>query len=54
MRALPLAAISLWVLVTAPARAAGPLPFLRDDWPAARAEAQAKGLPIFVDAWAPW
>jgi thiol-disulfide isomerase/thioredoxin len=28
--------------------------FLEDDYARARAEARAKGLPLFVDAWAPW
>jgi hypothetical protein len=35
--------------------AAGPvLPFLADDYPAARAEAQERDLPVFVESWAPW
>ncbi|WNZ61689.1 thioredoxin family protein [Myxococcus sp. MxC21-1] len=42
----------------APAAAAshakGPLPFIEDDYARALAEAQAKGLPLFVDVWAPW
>lgn len=25
-----------------------------DDWPRALAEAKAKDVPLFVDAWAPW
>jgi hypothetical protein len=34
---------------------AGPvLPFVADDYPAARAEAQERDLPVFVDSWAPW
>jgi hypothetical protein len=30
------------------------LPFIQDDYPRARAEARAKKLPIFIEAWAPW
>ncbi|NVJ04134.1 thioredoxin family protein [Myxococcus sp. AM001] len=36
------------------AHARGPLPFIEDDYARALAEAQAKGLPLFVDVWAPW
>ncbi|MEQ1508632.1 MAG: hypothetical protein ABMB14_40750 [Myxococcota bacterium] len=34
--------------------AAAGLPFIEDDLPRAIAEAKARRLPIFVDAWAPW
>lgn len=27
---------------------------IQDDWAAALAEARARKVPIFVDAWAPW
>lgn len=30
------------------------LPFIEDDYGKALAEARAKKLPIFVEAWAPW
>jgi len=30
------------------------LRFIEDDWPRALAEAKARDLPLFVDAWAPW
>jgi hypothetical protein len=30
------------------------LPFIQDDYAKAVAEARAKNVPIFVDAWAPW
>jgi hypothetical protein len=30
------------------------LPFIEDDYPRALAEAKTKGLPLFVDTWAPW
>ncbi len=31
-----------------------PLPFISDDYPRALAEARARDLPLFVEAWAPW
>ena len=37
--------------------AAGPrmvLPFIQDDYTRALAEARARKLPLFVEAWAPW
>lgn len=34
--------------------ATGPVPFIEDDYPKALAEARAKHLPLFVDAWATW
>jgi hypothetical protein len=30
------------------------VPFIADDYPGALAQARAKRLPIFVEAWAPW
>jgi hypothetical protein len=33
---------------------APPLPFIADDYDRALAEAKAKGVPLFVDTWAPW
>jgi hypothetical protein len=30
------------------------LPFIEDDYARALAEAKAKGVPLFVDTWAPW
>ena len=30
------------------------VPFIADDYPGALAQARAKKLPIFVEAWAPW
>ncbi|MGE6760230.1 thioredoxin family protein [Corallococcus interemptor] len=39
---------------SAEAHAEGPLPFIPDDYARALAEAKAKGVPLFVDTWAPW
>ena len=36
---------------------AGPrmvLPFIRDDYTRALAEARARKVPLFIEAWAPW
>ncbi len=41
------------LLAAAPAAAATPS-FVTDDWPAALAQARARGAPVIVDAWAPW
>jgi hypothetical protein len=30
------------------------LPFIDDDYPKALNEARARGVPIFIEAWAPW
>jgi hypothetical protein len=30
------------------------LPFIEDDYTRAVAEARSRGVPIFVEAWAPW
>jgi len=32
----------------------GPLPFVSDDFPRARAAAIRSRRPMFVDVWAPW
>jgi hypothetical protein len=39
------------------AEKAGPrevLPFLENDYAGAIAQAKARGVPVFVDVWAPW
>lgn len=57
-RALRLAALAVaqLPLVVAPAAAAvgAAVPFLADDYPKALAQARARHLPIFLEAWAPW
>ncbi len=30
------------------------LPFIEDDYPRGIAEARARKIPLFVEAWAPW
>ncbi len=40
-----------------PKSAAAPrlaLPFIQDDYPRALAEARARKVPLFIEAWAPW
>jgi hypothetical protein len=48
-----------WLLMTlvaaaAPLPAAPNLPFVEDDYAKALAEARARKLPLFIEAWAPW
>lgn len=31
-----------------------PVPFIKDDYPAALAAAKERGVPLFIDFWAPW
>jgi len=38
----------------APVETRSVLPFIADDYPSALAQARARKLPIFVEAWAPW
>lgn len=49
-RLLPL----LLVLGAALGARAETLPFVKDDYAKAVAQAKAKNVPIFVEAWAPW
>ena len=46
-----LATAAVLLAVAAPGT---PLPFIEDDYPRAVAEAKAKKLPLFIEAWAPW
>jgi hypothetical protein len=51
--------LAVLLLAAAPALAAAEparpvLPFIENDYPRALAEARAKKLPIFAEAWAPW
>ena len=64
--ALLLALALLLVVPSAPARAASvakpkpaaaphpALPFIQNDYPRALAEARARKVPLFIEAWAPW
>jgi len=70
LTAVPLLALAcaLAVVSATPARAAagstparvapsGPrmvLPFIRDDYTRALAEARSRKVPLFIEAWAPW
>ncbi len=44
--------IALLALAALGARAE--LPFIENDYKKAAAEAKAKNVPLFVEAWAPW
>lgn len=55
MNRLARASLLLAVLAaSAPLLAAPTLPFVEDDYPKALAEARARKLPLFIEAWAPW
>lgn len=41
-------------LLVALAPQGAPLPFIEDDYPKALAEARARNVPLFIEAWAPW
>ncbi len=47
-----------WMAAASPAMAGSAsrpvLPFIRDDYPRALAEARARKLPLFIESWAPW
>jgi len=51
MRKLTLLLVSMQLSAGA---ASASLPFIRDDYAHARAEAKQRKLPMFVDVWAPW
>jgi len=40
--------------LTADAPSQATLPFIEDNYQRALADAKARGVPIFVEAWAPW
>ena len=46
--------LTLLLLTAAPALAKEVLPFIDNDYAKALAQAKARNVPIFVDAWAPW
>lgn len=57
--ALTLAAATLPLVGATPTKGATPhkkevLPFIADDYGKAVAQARAKNVPLFVEAWAPW
>jgi hypothetical protein len=51
--ALALVAVVACSVPEAPEVAHG-LPFVENDWPGALAAARERGVPLFIEAWAPW
>ena len=48
-------AVLLFLAAGRPATAANAvLPFIEDDYGKALAEARARQIPLFIEAWAPW
>jgi len=52
-RRMSMLATAALLLALAPAHQTA-LPFIEDDYGKALAEAKAKNLPLFIEAWAPW
>lgn len=50
----PPAASSAPPATAAHAASVASLPWIEDDYPRAVAEAKRRGVPLFVEAWAPW
>jgi hypothetical protein len=46
--------LSAWAWSAMAAATTSPLPFIADDYDRARAEADRRHLPLFVEVWAPW
>jgi hypothetical protein len=44
----------MMLALVAPAHSAATLHFIQDDPSTALAEAKKRGVPVFVEAWAPW
>jgi len=42
------------LLLSLASQARGSLPFIEDDYSRALAQARARNVPIFLEAWAPW
>ena len=51
---MSLLATAALLLALAPVPHKTALPFIEDDYGKALAEAKAKKLPLFIEAWAPW
>ncbi|MGE5232954.1 MAG: hypothetical protein ACM3OB_02500 [Acidobacteriota bacterium] len=54
MKALPIIALAAALAGPVVAASTSPLPWIDDDYPRALAEARAKKVPLFIEAWAPW
>jgi hypothetical protein len=50
---MSLTALAALLVTLAPAQPTA-LPFIDDDYGRALAEARARKLPLFIEAWAPW
>lgn len=51
---VPLVLTAALTSFAAPVEPREAVPFIHDDYARALQQARAKGLPLFVDAWAPW
>jgi hypothetical protein len=54
LAAAALAILSATLPAATATEAKSALPWIRDDYGAALAQARSRGVPIFVENWAPW
>jgi hypothetical protein len=54
MRNALLASLALGAAITAAPAVPSGLPWIENDYAKALAAARSKGVPMFVEAWAPW
>jgi len=54
MKNVRLASLTLVAAIASAPALASVLPWIESDYPQALSTARARGVPIFVEAWAPW
>ena len=54
MRNVLLASLAVGAVISAAPAVPSGLPWIENDYPQAISAARSKGVPLFVEAWAPW